>query len=252
MYHFFLLRDIIEIIFYSSIVYCFCLWLKTDKTKNLLIYFLAYCTFTLCSWALQLPTITALLLSYAPIALLLFIIFHEKTLQRNFVTLSAITPAKKHDKDWIDLLLSSSLSIINNNKNISVIIENKQSLEHFLSIPFFINADINKEVLDIFLSSTSYDEKKMVLLNSNGLLRSFNVSWNDTNTAIFYTMHTDSIICNAYHLSRTFTLIINGTETTNLSAQHARIMLKKQLSITFAKQHKGTYHENTPVEKHIS
>src|SRR5579872_2107400 len=129
MYYFLLPRDIIEIIFYASILYAFCTWLKADKTKNLLIYFLAYCTLTIIAWAVQLPTVTPLLFSYGPVALLLFIILHEKTLQRNLVTLCTITPSKIQHEDWLNTVLSSSLTTINNNKQITVIIEHRNSLE---------------------------------------------------------------------------------------------------------------------------
>lgn len=263
MYYVLLLRDIVEIIFYSVVLYGFCRWLKADKTKNILVYFLAYCTLTLVAWVVQLPTLTPLLFAYAPVALLLFIVLHEKTLQRNLVTLCTITPTKIQPEDWLDTLLSSSLAVINTNKSITVIIEHQESLEHFLDAPFFINADIGKGILDILLSSTSYDEQKMVWIDTNGRVRGINVSWINHHekmqlrpahalykeNALFYTLQTDAIVFNAHHLSRNFTLIINGQETAHLSAHQVQTMIKKQLSIKTSKKHKGAYRENTATEK---
>lgn len=265
MYYVLLLRDIIEIIFYSAVLYAFCRWLKADKTKNILVYFLAYCTLTLLAWVVQLPTLTPLLFSYAPVALLLFIILHEKTLQRNLVSLCTITPAKIQQEDWLDTLLSSSLAVINTNKSITVVIENQNSLEHFLDTPFFINAVMSKGILDILLSSTSYDEQKMVWIDTNARIRGINVAWINhqekaqlrpahalhKENSLFYTLQTDAIIFNAHPLNRTFTLIINGHETAHLSAHQTQTMIKKQLSIKTSKQHKGAYRENVATEKSL-
>ena len=266
MYYVLLLRDVIEIIFYSAVLYAFCRWLKADKTKNILVYFLAYCTLMLAAWIVQLPTVTPLLFSYAPVALLLFIVLHERTLQRNLVTLCTITPAIIQHEDWLDTVLSSSLTTINTNKNITIVIEHQDSLEHFLDAPFLINATIGKGILDILLSSTSYDEQKMVWLDTSGRVRGINVAWINNHqekeqlrpahsvhkdNALFYTLQTDAIICSAHHLSRTFSLIIKGQETAHLSAHQVQTMIKKQLSIKTVQHHKGAYRENVTTEKSL-
>ena len=256
MFYDLLIRDIIEIFFYSSCAFTLCRWLKTDKTKNIIGYFFAYCALALCSWVTQLPTLTPFLFTYAPIALLLFIVLHEKTLQRNLVTLCSITPARITHEDWLDTLLSSSLGIINTNKSITVVIEHKNALDHFLTAPFIINADMDKNVLDIFLTSTSYDEEKMVWTDTSGRIRGINVTWNSTKEtkedALFYTLQSDAIIFTAHPMSRTFTLIIKGKEIKNLSAHHVRIMIKKQLSPLSSTQPKGAYREKNSTEKSLS
>ena len=256
MYYILLTRDVIEIMFYTGIIYTLCLWLKTDKTKNILVYFLAYCSLALSAWIAQLPTLTPFLFTYAPVALLLFIVLHEKTLQRNLVTLCSITPARIQHDDWLDTLLSSSLAIINSNKSITVIIEHKDSLDYFLTAPFTINADMDKNVLDIFLSSTSYDDKKMIWIDTNGKIRGMNVTWNNPQekqeNALFYTLQSDAIVFNVHPISRTFTLIIKGKETKNLSAHHVHTMIKKQLSPRSSSHPKGAYRENNKPENTLS
>src|SRR5260221_10553517 len=147
MFYHLIARDIIEIVFYSSCIFTLCQWLRTDKTKNITIYFFAYCALALSAWIAQLPTLTPFLFTYAPIALLLFIVLHEKTLQRNLVALCSITPARIEHNDWLDTLLSSSLATINANKAITVIIEHKDALDHFVTTPFSINADLTRNVL---------------------------------------------------------------------------------------------------------
>lgn len=247
LYHL-IARDIIEILFYSSCIFTLCQWLRTDKTKNITIYFFAYCILAISAWVAQLPTLSPFLFTYAPVALLLFIVLHEKTLQRNLVTLCSITPARIEHEDWLDTLLSCSLATINSKKNITVIIEHKNALDYFLTTPLTINADMTKNVLDIFLTSSSYDEDKMVWVNTNGKLRGINVTWNNKQEK-----YDDAIIFSAHSMSRTFSLIINGKETKNLSAHHVHTMIKKQLSSLSSSQGpKGAYREHTKSEKTIS
>ncbi len=260
MYYFLMLHDIAEIIIYSSILYCCCLWFKTDTTKNILIYFLAYCAFIISAWAMELSTLTPFLLSYSPIALLLFIIFHQKTLQRNFITLCTLTSTDMLHKDWITVLLSNCLSSINNKKDLFIIIEHKNSLEQFLNVPFFINAPMSKELISILFSSNSCDEKKMIWLDTNGRIRSINTLWHSTTetkhlsltkNALFYTLHTDAIMIYTNHINRTFSTIINGKEITTLSAQQIHTLIKKQLSLKTTHQNKGSHHESITAEKSL-
>ncbi len=251
-----LFRDILEITIYSSCIFAFCTWLKTDKTKNLLGYFLAYSALTLCAWNVQLPTLSSFLFSYAPIAVLLFIVLHEKTLQRNLVALRSITPAQRMPEDWIDTIISSCLTTINANKSISVIIEHEDALDHFLDASFMLNADLNRNILVLLLASTSYDEHKMVWITSKGHIRGINVSWvahqNTIGDSLFYTLQSDAMVLSAHPKDRMFILTYNGKEIKNISAHQARILIRKQLSMPLSSQPKGAYRENTPPETPLS
>jgi len=250
-----LLRDIIEITIYSSCIFLFCTWLKTDKTKNLLGYFFAYSALMLGAWVIQLPTLSPFLFSYAPIALLLFIVLHEKTLQRNLIALRSITPAQHIPQDWLDTLISSCLTTINANKHIAVVIEHNDALDHFLDVPFMLNADISKNVFDLLLSSESYDEQKMIWVTKKGQIRGINVSWithqKALDNTLFYTIQSDAIVLTAHPINRMFILTHNGKEIKNISAHQVLTMIKKQLSVSSPKQ-KGAYRESTSPEKPLS
>lgn len=248
MFYHLIVRDVIEIIFYSSCIFTLCQWLRVDKTKNITVYFFAYCAIAISAWIVQLPTLTPFLFMYAPVVLLLFIVLHEKTLQRNLVSLCSITPARIQCDDWLDTLLSCSLTTINSKKLITIIIEHKSALDHFVHAPLTINADLSKNLLDIFLMSSSYDEHKMIWVNTSGKIRGINVTWNNKQEK-----SDDAIIFSAHPVSRTFSLIINGKETKNLSAHHVHTMIKKQLSSLSSSQWaKGAYREHTKSEKTIS
>jgi len=247
-----LFRDIIEIIFYSVCIFTFCQWLKTDKTKNLIIYFFAYAFFIRAAWITQLPTLSFFLCNYAPIALLLFIILHEKTLQRNLVHLRTITPARINHENWLDILISSSLTLINAHKSITVIIEHKDALDYYLTAPFFINADIEKNVLDIFLLNPFYDEQKMIWVNTTGILKSINVigkfDKEKVDNALFYTIENDAIIFKTNPTSRNFSLFLQGKEVKNLSSHTIYTMIQRELTFN----RKKSINKNSLKEKELS
>lgn len=255
MLYLLLTRDCIEIILFSCFIYAFSTWLKTDKNNNLLPYFFCYCILSIAAWMTNLQTITSFLFTYAPIALLIFIVIHERTLQRNFVTLCNPQPYKeKEQHDWLDIILRSTLSSINNNKAVTIIIEHNDSLSSFLISPFFINATLTKELLDIILASTDYDQQKMIWISTNGIIRSINTTWvstkhHNTPDAFIYSTHTDMIVFHTTPLTRTSTLILDGKEFSSLSAHNLRTLIKKQITPTVCKKDGKVYRERNQSEK---
>jgi hypothetical protein len=88
----------------------------------------------------------------------------------------------------------------------------------------------------------------MIWVNTSGKIRGINVTWNNIQETC-----DDHIIFSAHPASRTFSVIINGKETKNLSAHHVHTMIKKQLSSLSSSQWaKGVYREHTKSEKTIS
>lgn len=257
MFYPLLFRDCIEITFFSFGVYTFCIWLKTDKTNNLLPYFLSYCALSLIAWHTQLQTLTPFLFAYTPIALIIFILLHEKTLQKNFVTLRnpQAYPDTQHN-NWLDIVLSCTLSGMNAEKKVTFVIEQNDALLPFLCAPFYINALLTKELLDIIITSTEYDEQKMIWIDMNGTLKSINTTWpiqkNDIESdAIFYSTHTDMIIFHTNLVTRTSTLIVHGKEFSSLSAQNLRMLIKKQVATTMLKKNKEPRREYSKVEESL-
>lgn len=250
-----LFRDTIEIAIFSFCIFYFCKWLKTDKTKNMIGYFFSYSVLLLAAWFIQLPSLVSFLCHYAPVALLLFIVLHEKTLQRNLVTLRSSTSVQT-PQDWLEILLSGCLATINTNKSITIVIEQNDALNYFLDAPFFINAPINKDVFNILISSPSYDDKKMIWITTTGHIRALNVSWISNQEikkeALFYTLQCDAIIINCHPLSRAFSIINNGNETKNIAIHNISGLIKKALFGKILLKHKGAYHENNSSEKSIS
>jgi len=145
-------------------------------------------------------------------------------------------------------MVTQNVLTVQANKAITVIIEHKEALEHFLTTSFNINSDIEKNILDIFLTSSSYDENKMIWVTTSGKIRGINATWNNPQEK-----YDNVIIFSAHPISRTFSLTINDKETKNLSAHHVHTMIKKQLSSLSSSQWpKGAYREHTKSEKTIS
>src|SRR3990170_8108111 len=80
-------RDVLEILFFSSIFYFISCWLKKDKQKNLVGIFQLYIFSIVATYLLDLATINMVLFMYTPSIIMIFILIHQRTLQKNFVGL---------------------------------------------------------------------------------------------------------------------------------------------------------------------
>lgn len=233
----FLWRDAAEIIFFAAIIYYFSLWLRKDRQKNLLGYFYSYIILILASHHAQLSTMHTVLLICAPIACVLFIIAHQEILQRNLVALRNIVPAHRNDQtgDWLEALMRSFLVAASNNKELSCIIENYDSLEQFILTEQQLNIPIKKNVLDLVFESTVFDATRMVWTNSHGTILAVNAELitadnnNWLQQAVFITAKTDAIIFNVCPTTRNFTIIASGQIYNNITALHALSTIKKYL-----------------------
>lgn len=244
----FSLIDSIEIIFFSIGIYYFSLWLKQDRQKNLLFSFYGYCSIVFSCYYLNLPTLTLFLFITAPIAIMLFILFHQELLQKNFIALAAINALKpEEENDWLETVIRGCLIAINNNKTIYGVIENKDSLASMLTCHMPLYADIQKNVLAMTLESSSYDQEKMLWITAQGKLLGINTQWNNSPSdiiasnnvamlalwqqeALFFTHKTDAIIFSINPSSRSFTLIAQGKIVNQVSAAHALTTIRKFIS----------------------
>ena len=178
MYHIFSYKDLLEIMFFSSCIYYFSVWLKQDRTKNLLFPFYCFCVVTLLASTFHLQTVSSFLLFYGPVIVLLFILVHQEQLQRNFVTLHNIKPQKDlATKNWVETVIQSTLRARTKNKTIRVIIEHTDSLSSCITAPFRLETEMQSSLLNMLLDSPSFDQEKMIWLSSAGKLIAINGSW---------------------------------------------------------------------------
>lgn len=220
-------RDVIEIALISSVFYYIALWLKKDRQKKLLPYFYGYCLLAFVAHFMQLATISSLIFLSTPLLLIFFALIHQDALQKNFIALKSITPARRTNTDWVEQLIRTSLIAINNGKEILCLIEREDSLANLIETNCHLNADCEQSVLEMLIDSQSFDKKKMIWLNSHGKLRAVNASWNTPldvtwfaesvreleqwkQAALFFTTKTDALMFHIAPLRNTFTIVVRG------------------------------------------
>lgn len=239
-WHFDLYRwqDVIEIISISTIFYYLSVWLSQDKQKPLLLIFYGYCTALLIADYAQLTILSTLLLLFLPITCTVFLIIHHTTLQKNFISLHALTPLQKPTADWIETLIRAGLTAASDNKSFSCLIEKKQSGETVLTSSYTLNAPLSPQLLRVITTSTLYNPDHMLWIDNHTRVHAFNTTWKKTSVtewltqevqeqepwlqdALFFTTKTDALFIKLIPTTRTFTLIAHGKIIQNALAQHA-------------------------------
>lgn len=238
-------RDIIEIIFFCSLFYGFAKWLITDTQKNLLLLFYGYWLVAFSAYFLQLHAITFSLFAFAPAACILFIVLHQKTLQKNFITYKTKADVSANDH-WLDTIIRVCLQTANKNKQLFFIIERQTSLTDFLKVPFTVHCTINNALLSMLIDAPSFDQNKFILINHEGSLLGINVSnktffdneWVDkalhnhetyNDHSFLLTHQTDALIIGVISGLKPFTIIFEGTFYEQLPTETATLLLKRFL-----------------------
>jgi len=263
---FFYWRDLIEILFFAMIFYYAALWLKKDKQKNLLPPFYGYCALTFTTHFLGLTSISYVLFLFAPVAAMIFILMHQELLQKNLVALKNITPAQRVQIDWLETLIRTSLRAINDGKAITCVIEQRDSLHNFLATSLKFNAKLDQGLLDILLASASFDQQKMIWLNTQGQLVGINAVWSKPierellehnvkqlpewkQKALFFTSKTDALVINVSPTSRTFDVVINGMVIDRMHAAKTLTLIKKYILSKKTTIQSGVMKHEKPSQK---
>ena len=231
-------RDATEILFFSIIIYYFTLWLRKDAQKNLLGYFYTFLFTLVASHYANLTTMHNFLLITAPVALMLFIITHQEILQRNFIALRNITPARKNtiNDDWIEILMRSLLVASSHSKELLCVVENHDALAPFIGNEQRLEIPVTHNTLALLLESASLDATRFIWLNAHGSIVGFNATLQENESdwlhhANMLTTKTDAIFLKVSPTTRSFTIIAGGHTYHNISALHALSTLKKYVYI---------------------
>jgi len=242
------IKSSLEILFFSSIIYLFSIWLNKDKRHNLLFHFYAYCAFFCCASLLHLATIVTFFIYAAPFTVMLFILFHQELLQRNFITLKhAPIISSEENSDWVEQLIRASLHAINNNKQLMCVIEHHCHLKPFITAAVTVQSPLSQNLLTMLIDSPSFDHTKMIWCSSQAKIIGINATWNSMHDqawlaqpvkelelwqqdALLMTLKTDTIVFKADPAKRAFDIIIKGVYHESIPAHHALALIKKQLS----------------------
>ncbi|MFI5332492.1 MAG: hypothetical protein ACHQVS_00120 [Candidatus Babeliales bacterium] len=265
---FFVWRDAVEIALLALIVYYLSLWLKKDRQKNLLFYFYGYCISIAAAYLLHLTTISHLLVVCSPLIIMLFVLIHQETLQKNFVALRTITPARQTRTEWLDSMMQTVVTTMNNHTNIICVIERSQALDDLIYTPLPLRADISQGALSVFLTSQLFDATTMLWLNTEGMILGINTTFKtmpgeliptDTaptwkHEAIFFTTKTDALLFKTNAEQRTLDIIVHGKEYGSLTTRAALHLLKKytgsSTSETQGVTHDHEHTKNRPEQPH--
>lgn len=241
------MKDIVEVLFFTLIVYYFSLWLSKDKQKNLLLYFYAYSGVIMLSGYFSLTIINQFMIIFAPVFIMFFILVHQEILQRNFITLNNIKPAIAIKQDWLEMLIRSCLIARTKGKHIICLIEQHNNMGDFIDAPFIINAHLHENLFDILVESSFFDSTKMIWINAQGQVIALNAQWKTGITenstfnekctitrlkeqALAITAKTDALLLSISPTQPLFDILYKGKRLENLAADHVMKILKNYLS----------------------
>lgn len=271
MLHAMLWKDCIEIVVLTVIFYQTARWLHYDKQSKLLMYALMFAFAGLSAYLLELSTLTTLFAWYCPTISTLFILFHHKTLQRNFIALTETPQQTKTSDDWLEIIMSLALYNMHHARATQCIIQHTHELSDFVHSSFLLNTPIQQELLTILCDSNSYKETEALWIQSNGMLRGINTVWRQQSKQkqlktsgahttqsmlgnqeiLTLTTQTDALVFMLDPVSSLFTVIIGNTIFKQISAHHAVQLIKKH--IMSRSQQKGILDEKsnrTTLQQH--
>lgn len=220
-------QDCIEILLLSISIYHLSSWLYQDKYKPLLVHFYSYCGLLITTYYLHLTTLNSLLLLFLPVTIILFIVIHQNTLQRNCIPLYRVTRAESLTSEWVDDLVRAGLAALSDNQPFTCIIEKKDSLAALLIAKNHLKAPCSTDLLRVITTSVLYRNDHMIWIDSQAKVHSFNAQWHKNSLdawltddaqeqeqsvkdALFFTTKTDALFITVSPQTRFFTLIAQG------------------------------------------
>ena len=170
--------DFIEILVLSSFIFYFSRWLQKDRQKKLLPIFYSLCLLFIFTDFFGLMTLSNFLLSFSPVFIMLFILLHQNSLQKNFIATKNITPAHLQKLDWVSELVKALLTAADSKKEVCCLIECSDSVYNFIEPNLLINTKIEKNILEFLIDSAQFDKEKFIWINRDGSIKSVNTDWN--------------------------------------------------------------------------
>lgn len=233
-------HDIVEILFFVGVVDFISAWLNRNSRHFLLGYFYAYCTLIYLAYTFQLTTIHSFLFFASPCVALLFIIFHQHTLQKNLITSKpTITTHQLGPDQWIDAVIQASLRALNQAVTVQFIIEHTDTIDVLLNYKTAVNGYISTHLLDLIITNSQYDTHSFLVINTSGLLVYIDAQLSnnrETSPSVEQQLETARLITTSANIlvlnttkTRTFELAVLGKTHTNLNPQTAGILIKKWL-----------------------
>ncbi len=260
-------RDFVEVTFFSYFAYRILRWLGQDQQKNLTLAFYGYIALTVVAFFAQLSGLAMVLFACAPAIAMVFILTHQQTLQKNFITLKTIAPKKAAADLWLEEIIQASLRGVNKNKTVICVIERTHGLSPFLTARCVFNAPVTRDLLNLLMDTTqapgltSGEETLTLWVNQAGVLVAVNPVWHAEcdevwvskeikmlhkwkQDALFITQKSDALFTVLSPETRLFDVLVDGKSFDNISAGYAFSLIKQLCS---EQTHsKGTFNASIP------
>lgn len=256
-FNFFTWRDCTEILLFSVACYYLLLWLKKDRSKQLLFHFYGYCIIIFLTYILQLSTITYGLLLFSPAIIMLFMFMHEDILQRNMIALKNITAPLATPIDWVSCLMRSTLTALNNGTELLVIIENSDSLKGHLNAEYHISASATNDMLTLLIACQLWNTRHMLWIKNDGTIQGIAATWKTNwgqraydqsmgwiDDAITYTSKTDALIVCSNATTHSYSLVHAGILYEKLTADQTNQLFRRHSNMQTSLVKEGSRYEN--------
>lgn len=168
------LSDWVEIIAISYLVYRFSSLLNSCHDASLLTVFYLYCGVISIAFIAQLHILVIALLASSPVMITLAIIFHQRTLQKNYILFKSPSSVNSTDHDWVSVLISFFITRMHNKQPVYCLIEHSDILEALIAPAVRLNAPLSKQILEVINESSRYDDHHHLWITSNGTIKAIN------------------------------------------------------------------------------
>ncbi len=173
---------------------------------------------------------------------------HEQRLQKMFVVAKRIDPltVTSSYSSWQDELIKFALIRLNEQKDLRVVIECKDTLSTLVNASERIDAQLKKNTLELLYHSFNLPKDAFLWITSMGNIVSLSAYWKNLSTieTAHITASIDCIVLHACAATRRFTLIYDAKIVENLSAHHA-------LSLLYELSHLKTKENNHVTTPHV-
>lgn len=245
---FFSWSDGIEIVFFSMIWYTALLWLKKDRTRNLLYPVFTYLVVLAGSYILPFTTIHYSMIWLAPVACCLLFLVHQRTLQKNFI---ALWPSYQTSQtDWVEQLIRYLLTTAHHGQQISCIIENKDSVTPWITARYDMQLPVSSTTFELLATHTRHRWDKPIIISSVGTVTGFDTAWTPSSQQQAALSEYDqptscTSFCDAIYLhvqpanqhsAPICTVILNGTIREQMPIAHIATLLAKKSRVKLPDQ----------------
>ncbi len=257
-------HDIVEITVCISACYYLMNWFHQDKQSRLLTTAYGYCTALFASYLLPLPTLYIALLTFAPLVVATLLMLHKESLQKSFIALHRITPAIKQQNNWAQDCIQMALMSMNQHEPLTFVIEKQQALDPFIKTEHPLHTPFCPSIGTLLLKHKQ-PPTSFLWISSDGTLCGYDCTFLLTSIdawfaqeipnqdvwvqqALVFSSKTDALFMRTDPVSRTFTIITQGTKKDYVSATKTLEYITTHTGPLF-QMDQGENHEHVSYKK---